>query len=174
MKYNKFKNRIVRRLNKLALSQITTPEEFMETCENAGFNENQLSQIKGGFCYDNLTIEEVKTYAKPEFNADQMYQIRCGLSIGFDVSIYAKPEFEASQMQQIKCGLRNGVDVSIYAKPEFDYKQMYQILDGFECGLDIEDVKLYAKPEFNADKMKEMKEDLLWQQENTEDFYSER
>ena len=60
----------------------------------------------------------------PEFDEDQVKQIRKGIEAGLDVSVYAKPEFDRVQMRQIRRGLEAGLDVSVYAKPEFDWGQM--------------------------------------------------
>lgn len=48
----------------------------------------------------------IKDYEGQGFNEDQMYAIRIGLNKGLDVSIYAKPEFDAGQMWEAKARLR--------------------------------------------------------------------
>ena len=49
---------------------------------------------------------------------------RFGLVNKLNVSIYAKPEFDWEQMEQIRLGLEDNIDVSIYAKPELDWSEM--------------------------------------------------
>ena len=54
-----------------------------------------------------------------------MKKIREGLQRGLDVKIYANPKFDVDQMQLIQDGLEKGVNVKIYAKMEFDSNQMF-------------------------------------------------
>ena len=42
------------------------------------------------------------------FGIDQQQEIKDGLQAGLDVSVYAKPEFYAIQMRQIRLGLMAG------------------------------------------------------------------
>ncbi|MCF0105623.1 MAG: hypothetical protein HUJ53_02550, partial [Holdemanella sp.] len=46
-------------------------------------------------------------YAKPEFDWEQMYEIRVGLERGIDVSVYAKPEYKAWKMRKIRENIDN-------------------------------------------------------------------
>ena len=41
-------------------------------------------------------------YAKPEFDGDQMWQIRLGLEDNLNVSIYAKTEYKWDKMEKIR------------------------------------------------------------------------
>ena len=101
---------------------------------------------------------DVSWYAKPEFDYEQMEQIRLGLDKMFgssktvDVSWYAKPEFDSDQMCQIRVGLDKKLDVSVYAKPEFKRDQMEQIRIGLEKGIDV---SAYAKPELDDKQMRD-------------------
>lgn len=93
-------------------------------------------------------------YAKPEFNDEQMAEIRKGFESGLSVeqvSVYAKPEFNEYQMRGIRRGFNEGLSIeqiSVYAKPEFSCVQMSEIESGFKKGLSIEQISMYAKPEF--------------------------
>lgn len=68
-------------------------------------DEYQLSQINQGMKLDGLSEQQVKIYAKKEFDADQMQQIRHGfldrLSIK-QVLLYARPEFTEVQMEKVR------------------------------------------------------------------------
>lgn len=55
-----------------------------------------------------------------EFSKDQKEEIEEGLLAGVDVSVYAKPEFLAIQMHQIRLGLEKKLPVEIYASKEYD------------------------------------------------------
>ncbi len=55
-------------------------------------------------------------YARSEFNAEQMREIRLGLEKGLDVSVYARPEFNWEQMEQIRFGLEKRLNVSRVCK----------------------------------------------------------
>lgn len=46
-----------------------------------------------------------------------------GLERNLDVEWYAKPEFESEQMSQIRQGLEQNLDVSWYAKPEYNWEK---------------------------------------------------
>jgi len=87
-------------------------------CEYGLYYDNQLKyfrisdkKVKGGWSAQNEILQgleknlDVSIYAKPEFNAQQMCQIKQGLKKGLDVSIYAKPEIPASQMREIRLSL---------------------------------------------------------------------
>lgn len=50
---------------------------------------------------------DVTLYAKPEYNCNQMEEIRLGLEAGLDASTYAKPEYTCDQMKEIRLGLVN-------------------------------------------------------------------
>ena len=66
------------------------------------------------------------------------------------IFIYAKPEFNSDQMREIRLGFENGIalcDILIYAKPkDFNYEQMKEIRLGFESRLIIDQILKYAKP----------------------------
>ena len=115
---------------------------------NPKFDIAQITQVIYGLS-DGLSKSEVKMYANPNFDQDQMCLIRDGIKQGLDVSIYAKPEFASSQMYQIRKGLEEGLDVSLYTNPKFDYYQMNIIREGLEEGLDV---SIYANPKFNDKK----------------------
>ena len=53
------------------------------------------------------------------------------------MSVYAKKEFLAIQMQQIRLGLQDNLPVEKYANPSFDWLQMEQIRIGLKDGIDI-------------------------------------
>lgn len=113
-----------------------------------------------------LTFEQVKLYAKPEYEYGQIINIRRGLENGLSieqVQLYAKPEFEKWQMAQIRKGFENGLSdeqVKFYAKPECEYWQMEEIRVGFQNGLTFEQVELYAKPEFECLQMDRIRRGL--------------
>lgn len=75
---------------------------------------------------------DISVYASPEFNGEQMHEIRQGLEAGIDVSMYANADFNPEQMLQIRWGLEDGIDASIYANPKFDYNQMEKIKIGLQ------------------------------------------
>ena len=78
-----------------------------------------------------------------------MQEINLGMLRDVDVTVY-KPEFNYDQMEQIRKGLEEKLDVSIYAKPEFNWEQMDQIREGLEQGIDV---RSYADPNISADFM---------------------
>ena len=73
------------------------------------FSKDQMLQIHKGF-EGGLTIEQIKTYAKPEFDWEQMLCICWGFETGLSidqVKTYAKLEYTWKQMQKIRATLNN-------------------------------------------------------------------
>ena len=69
-------------------------------------------EIENGLDEYKLSIEQVGTYAKPEFDFNQMFEIRRGFINGLSmeqVGMYAKPELSANQIYAAMNGLRNGI-----------------------------------------------------------------
>ncbi len=80
---------------------------------------------------------DVSCYAKEEYLAIQMRQIRLGLEAGLDVSVYSRPEYDWFQMEEIRLGMQEGLKYELYAGPEIDYKKMRQIRKGLQDGIDL-------------------------------------
>lgn len=91
---------------------VMTPEQqqFLEQCKKEGFEVYQLNQIGWGFesdiyTKDKLTIEQIKIFAKKEFDWKQMEEIRLGFYDGLtieQISLYARPELIWGQMKEIR------------------------------------------------------------------------
>lgn len=60
------------------------------------------------------------------FADEELDEIYLGYQSKIDYTIYARPEFNYDQMWQIREGLQQKLDVSIYATPKFNYRQMEQ------------------------------------------------
>lgn len=69
-------------------------EEYLRKLELSGrFDKYQMREISDGFLH-NLSMEQVKLYAKPEFNAMQMWHIREGFIEGLspeEIKNYTNP-----------------------------------------------------------------------------------
>lgn len=79
-------------------------EQFLDKCREDGFDNWQINQIRYGFRRD-LAIEQIKVFAKKEFNPYQMSQICDGFINGLtfeQVNLFARPEFTWKQMWQIR------------------------------------------------------------------------
>lgn len=74
---------------------------------------------------------------KPTAWRMMLQEIIHGLKMGLDVSAYAKPEFDYDQMVQIRFGLQRGLDVSTYAKPEYPSSTMMTLRHAMELGIDV-------------------------------------
>jgi hypothetical protein len=95
------------------------------------------------------------------FNGEQINQIALGIdNPDVDITIYAKHEYNAKQMKQLRKGQEEGINVYYYANPEFNSEQMYYLKESakklkekinYEYG-----VTLIAKPEFNNKQIKEL------------------
>lgn len=95
---------------------------------------------------NNLQIKQLlNTDWANQFNKNQLYRIREGLTHNLDVSIYAKPELRSEHMREIVKGLKLGFDMTKYASGEYTENQLRQIVYGLENGLDaseFDDVKM--------------------------------
>lgn len=84
-------------------------EHFIQKCIRDGFGPMEMGQINIGFQYG-LSIEQVKVYAKKDFNYQQMIIIRNAMNFGNlsieQVSLFARPELHEDQMQYICKRLR--------------------------------------------------------------------
>lgn len=133
-------------------------DAFVHITENNGLNSDQRCQVIYGLD-DNLSEEQISVYAKPEFNASQMYEIRTGLYklSPEQVNMYADPAYTDDQMSMIKQGFSSYnlsmEQVSMYAKREFSPSQMDAIISGFARDLSIEQVSVFASPEFSSGQM---------------------
>lgn len=99
----------------------------------------QIRAILNGFDHD-LSVEQVKLFATPDYLGSQMEEICRGLISGlsFDqVSLYLSQDFSAAQMKRLRCDL--------------------------EAGHSIELVKTYALPELKPSEMSEANRQLLRQ-----------
>ena len=97
------------------------------------FDMDQRMEIEEGLA-DGL---DVNIYAKKEFMAIHMHQIRLGLKDGLDVTVYADPKYDWFQMEEIRLGLKSGIDYTKYALPTLEYTKMRQIRLGLEQGIDL-------------------------------------
>ena len=79
---------------------------------------------------------DLEKYDRPEFDVQQLAEIRRGLEAGVNVEIYAKPEFNAYTMHTILRGLIDGIDENIDFS-NFNALQIDLIVDGFIEGLNI-------------------------------------
>lgn len=98
-----------------------------------GFTVDQIDEIIKG----QEEGIDVSIYARKEYFALQMRQIREGLLERIDVSRYASPEYDWFQMEEIRIGLEQGINIDIYANPSIPYDQMRQVRKGLEQGIDL-------------------------------------
>lgn len=144
-------------LKDLDSSKIDTFIHITEKTENNGLNSDQRCQVIYGL-EDNLSEEQISVYAKPEFNAPQMYEIKTGLCklSPEQVNMYTDPTYTDDQMSMIKRGFSSYnlsiEQVSMYAKQEFSPMQMDPIISGLRH-LSIEQVSVFASPEFSSAQM---------------------
>ena len=62
------------------------------------FNEEQMLQIRAGF-ESGLTIEEVETYAKPEFDNQKMEELRLGIESNISLETVMKRKIERNRKE---------------------------------------------------------------------------
>lgn len=127
------------------------------------FTKKQLEEIKKGKTM--LSESQIAIYAKPEYNWEQMYELRRGLEAGLDVSIYANPKFNQWKMEEIRLALHDKLtieQIKIFAKTWFSAGQMRVIRSGIKKGLNV---LLYAKENYTQAEMCDIYEYLLKRKE---------
>ncbi len=120
----------------------------MEVLANHALEPKQMAQVRWGFSENHLKPEQVRLYARPEFDEQQMLEIRRGLDKGLtatQIYLYADPRYNNRQMCQIRLALIQGLD-----EPQLSYlldntvtaHNMQTIRTGFARGQTAEDLEL--------------------------------
>lgn len=118
---------------------------YLEQCNHLS---KRLKEIRLGLEHD-LTLEQIKIYARPEFDFSQMKPIRLGLEAGFtteNINRYARSEFNGQQMMEICSGYVYGLSeeqISRYANPSLDAEQMSNIRWSYIAKLTKEQLQAY-------------------------------
>lgn len=138
-------------------------EYILKILPQSKYDATQVMKIIIGGLELGLDTEQIKLYAKPDFNYKQMIQIMYGLKNGLNnkqICFYAKPEFDGIQMCEIRKGFEEGLstkEISVYAKPEFWPDQMDFLKSVFkEKNLTIDQVKLFANPRYGTALMEKL------------------
>lgn len=133
------------------------------------YDLKQMRAIKLGLKHE-LNIDEIKLYADPKYDGDQMREILYGILYARNkflnieqVKAYADSKYDWKQMREIRDGfLRKFTtdEMKLYIDPKFSWEQMHEILCGIlvvkKYGDNMEKVKLYADPKFSAEQMHEI------------------
>lgn len=97
-------------------------------------------------------IIDIISNKKNKFFEPQLDQIRKGVALGLtneEIKKYAKTDFNAMQMGVIKHALHEKIAdelIDIIADSNFSSRQMYQIKRGYEDGLSLDQIKKYSRP----------------------------
>lgn len=91
------------------------PEESIMLVANNGLDSGQMSAVANGI-YRHLSDDQLKVFAKPEYNREQMYQIRRGLGhlTTEQVMIYANVKYNEFQMRYFRLCLENKIPTNIF------------------------------------------------------------
>lgn len=91
------------------------PEESIMLVANNGLDSGQMSAVANGI-YRHLSDDQLKFFAKPEYNREQMYQIRRGLEhlTTEQVMIYANAKYNKFQMRYFRLCLENKIPTDIF------------------------------------------------------------
>lgn len=98
-----------------------------------GFTQDQKAEIEEGY----LTGLDISVYARPEFLAIQMREIRLGLEEQLPAERYADSRYDWFQMKEIRKGLEKKIDVGKYAGFSIPFDVMSEIRRGLEEGIDL-------------------------------------
>lgn len=123
-----------------------------QSLQEAGFDRDQIAEIMDGV---NAGLD-VSVYAKKDFFAIQMRQIKLGMLENLSVDEYTDPAYDWFQMEEIRKGLSKKVDISLYAFPNIPYDKMREIRKGLEAG-----INLSGYLQLSAGVLKELREALL-------------
>ena len=126
------------------------PDE--QSLQEMGFDRDQIGEILDGV---NAGLD-VSVYAKKDFFAIQMRQIKLGLLENLSVDEYADPTYDWFQMEEIRKGLSRKVDIGLYASPGVPYDKMREIRKGLEAG-----INLSGYMQLSAGVLKELREALM-------------
>lgn len=117
------------------------------------FTDAQWNEILLGFGQH----LDIRFYADPKLDANQMKQIRLDLSHGMDVTMYASTKYDFEQMMHIRKGVLDHLDISKYDNPSFNPSQMWEIMQGLKENLDVSQ---YANPAFSEAEMHKIRNQL--------------
>lgn len=134
----------------LELTRIVLKQLFGNICQIDKFRLCYAHQL---IC-DNI---EPNPLFNPNFDPNQLQELKICLRSGLDVSYFKDAIFDSSQMQKIREGLEKGLDVSVYAKPDFNRDQMHVLYKGLLQGLDPTP---YANPIYTSGQMEELRHGL--------------
>ena len=146
----------------------------IEYCKNPQIDIFGIFEaIYSGF-KNNLSLEQVKAYAKTKYSVQQMNVIRVAFQNGLNKKqfrVLSYPKFSPEQMEAIAWCILNyhlsETEAKMFAKKEFSPKQIREIFEGFSEGLSIEDISIYADVRFNPEQMGVIREGLF----NTINYY---
>ena len=143
-----------------AIEMRTVPEEHLDFLINPSFDIYQIGKICEGFKLG-LPLDDIRLFARPEFDFCQMQQIINGIESlsREDIKIYANPDFSAGKMAQIRFGLEYGLGserVLIFANPMFSIAQMECIRLALQSGVPEDLVRIAANPHYSEGKIDTM------------------
>lgn len=98
--------------------------EQMKQCydqlKKIGFDKSQIDVIYNGLRSD-MDINIINKYADPDFDSDQMAQIKAGLKEGINILKYANPVFNEETLEAIRYDLKVHKEKEIEKKvPELE------------------------------------------------------
>ena len=128
-----------------------------------------------------LSLEEVMSFAKPEYSWESMNVIMNGIKKGLsqekidkillgvekglsleEVYLIMENDYNCEQIEELILGFLRGeaYEVKVFAKPCFNSSQMREIRLGFENGLDMKQILAYANPDLSAENMYKIRKKL--------------
>ena len=123
------------------------------------FGEYQMEQIRLGL-ENGLPLDEVRTYAKPEYDSQKMYEKRCALEkINKEIKKYNLLEdyrnlgFNVEQLKEIEMAIDDNLtvdEINIFANLNYNENQMRVIREGIMLKLDV---STYTNPDFSEQQM---------------------
>lgn len=131
------------------------PEESIKLVANNGLDSGQMSAVANGI-YRHLSDDQLKVFAKPEYNREQMYQIRRGLEhlTTEQVMIYADVKYNEFQMQYFRLCLENKIPTDIYDVEKITERGVEFFLKLLSEGItDSELAKKCLSEEFTKDQI---------------------
>ena len=137
--------------------------EQAKIAKSKKFTFLQTEQILQAFYFAEMTIEQVKLFAVPEFSEKTMESIiKCFNENLFlsQIKALAKRQYSHEQIDFMRDGFKKGLkfkEIKLFTKVK-GFFELEEIQRGFENGLTYEQVAFYAKPDMSSDRMRKIRE----------------
>jgi hypothetical protein len=115
----------------------TNPNIDINRFLNPELNQTQMQVILTGYSHG-LTTEQLDKYFDPKIPYVASNWAITALCEGFDLTSYVNSEYDADQLYEIYCGMKEGIDISIYDCIEIPSEKMSVARHAMSLGLKVQ------------------------------------